>query len=81
MAPTIQDKDPVISDASIREFAGDGIYALSWHDHFYIKRLQVHDEEHFEIISDNLGHNNRSVRVDKTFVLTKILLVFNTKRF
>lgn len=30
MQPTIQDKDPLIADASIREFIGDGIYAFVW---------------------------------------------------
>ncbi len=70
----------MISDASIRELSGDGIYALLWHGHFYIKRLQVHDKEHFEMISDNLSHKDRLIRMDETFVPAKILLVWNTKR-
>ena len=36
MEPTIQDKDPLIADASIREFNGDGIYAFVWQGLFYI---------------------------------------------
>lgn len=80
MEPTIKDKDPLIADASIREFVGDGIYALSWHGHFYIKRLQVADAEHFEMISDNPKHKDRIVRIDETYIQAKILLVWNAKR-
>jgi phage repressor protein C with HTH and peptisase S24 domain/transcriptional regulator with XRE-family HTH domain len=80
MEPTIKDKDPLIADASIREFVGDGIYALSWHGHFYIKRLQVADAEHFEMISDNPQHKDRIVRIDETFIQAKIQLVWNAKR-
>lgn len=80
MEPTIQDKDPLIADASIREFTGDGIYAFAWHGHFYIKRLQVADAEHFEMISDNPKHKDRIVRIDEVFIQAKILLVWNAKR-
>lgn len=80
MEPTIKDKDPLIADASIREFIGDGIYALSWHGHFYIKRLQVADAEHFEMISDNPKHKDRIVRIDETYIQAKILLVWNATR-
>ena len=80
MEPTIKDKDPLIADASIREFVGDGIYALSWHGHFYIKRLQVADAEHFEMISDNPKHKDRIVRIDETYIQAKILLVWNATR-
>lgn len=80
MEPTIKDKDPLIADASIREFVGDGIYALSWHGHFYIKRLQVADADHFEMISDNPKHKDRIVRIDETYIQAKILLVWNATR-
>jgi len=80
MEPTIKDKDPLIADASIREFVGDGIYALSWHGHFYIKRLQVADAEHFEMISDNPKHKDRIVRIEETYIQAKILLVWNATR-
>lgn len=80
MAPTIQDKDPMIIDASIREFAGDGIYAFSWQGLFYIKRLQVADAEHFEMISDNANHKDKLIRIDETYVQGRILLVWNAQR-
>lgn len=80
MAPTIQDKDPMIIDVSVREFAGDGVYAFTWQGHFYIKRLQVADAEHFEMISDNPQHKDRMIRMDETYVQGKILLVWQAQR-
>lgn len=80
MAPTIQDKDPLIIDASIREFEGDGIYAFAWQGHFYVKRLQIADAEHFEMISDNPQHKDRKIRMDETYVQARVLLVWNAKR-
>ena len=81
MAPTIQDKDPMIVDASIREFTGDGIYALVWQGHFYIKSLQIDDEEHFLMVSmDKDLYPPRRIRIDDTYIQARILLVWNAKR-
>ncbi|MGP3789444.1 S24 family peptidase [Pseudomonas sp. B392_1p] len=80
MAPTIQDLDPMIADASIREFQGDGIYAFSWQGHFYVKRLQVIDAEHFDMISDNPNHKDREIRIDETYIQARILLVWNARK-
>jgi len=80
MAPTIQDKDPMIIDASVREFTGDGIYAFAWQGHFYIKRLQIADAEHFEMISDNPQHKDRVISINEVFVQGRILLVWSAKR-
>ncbi|WP_296271754.1 S24 family peptidase [Pseudomonas sp. UBA6323] len=80
MTPTIQDKDPMIIDASIREFAGDGIYGFVWQGLFYIKRLQVADAEHFEMISDNPSHKDRLIRLDETYIQGRILLVWRALR-
>jgi len=77
MAPTIKHRDPLIVDVSIREFVGDGIYLFSWDDHIYIKRLQVADEDHFEMISDNTRHKDRMIRRDMTFIQARVLLVWN----
>lgn len=79
MQPTIQDKDPLIADASIREFTGDGIYAFVWQGFFYIKRLQIADAEHFEMISDNPKHKDRLIRIDETYIQARILLVWNAQ--
>ncbi|QJP95466.1 S24 family peptidase [Pseudomonas fluorescens] len=77
MEPTIKHRDPLIVDVSIREFVGDGIYLFSWDDHIYIKRLQVADEDHFEMISDNTRHKDRMIRRDLTFIQARVLLVWN----
>lgn len=77
MAPTIKNRDPLIVDVSIREFAGDGIYLFSWGDHLYIKRLQIADEDHFEMISDNPKHKDRLIRREETYIQARVLLVWN----
>ncbi|MCS3512551.1 S24 family peptidase [Pseudomonas grimontii] len=77
MEPTIKHRDPLIVDVSVREFAGDGIYLFSWDEHLYIKRLQVADQDHFEMISDNSKHKDRMIRRDMTFIQARVLLVWN----
>lgn len=80
MEPTIQDKDPLIADASIREFSGDGIYAFVWQGLFYIKRLQIKDSDHFKMISDNKHHDPEIIRIDETYIQARILLVWNATK-
>ncbi len=77
MAPTIQDKDPVIVDRGITEFVGDGIYVITWDGMLYIKRLQRADADHYELISDNSKHKDRIVKADEVMVHAKVLLVWN----
>ncbi|MEB6589652.1 S24 family peptidase [Pseudomonas asiatica] len=77
MAPTIKNRDPLIVDVSIRDFVGDGIYYFSWGGHEYIKRLQIADEEHFEMISDNPMHKDRMIRQEETYIQARVLLVWN----
>ncbi len=77
MAPTIKNRDPLIVDVSIREFVGDGIYYFSWGGHDYIKRLQIADEDHFEMISDNPKHKDRMIRREETYIQARVLLVWN----
>lgn len=40
MAPTTKDRDPLLVDATIREFTDDGIYLFSHDEMLYVKRLQ-----------------------------------------
>lgn len=77
MAPTIKDRDPLIVDVTVREFVGDGVYFLSWGGHEYIKRLQVADDDHFEMISDNPKHKDRMIRKEETYIQAKVLYVWN----
>lgn len=80
MAPTIRHLDPLIVDASIREFTGDGIYAFTWQGLFYIKRLQMRGPDHFRMLSDNPLHPPEDIRVDETYIQARVLLVWNARR-
>lgn len=77
MEPTIKHRDPLIVNVHVREFVGDGIYLFCWDDHIYIKRLQVADEDHYEMISDNTRHKDRLIRRDMTYIQARVLLVWN----
>ncbi|TRO20928.1 S24 family peptidase [Ectopseudomonas mendocina] len=81
MAPTIQDKDPLIVDASVREFTGDGIYAFIWQGHFYIKSLQIVDAEHFKMVSKaEKLYPPVEIRIDETYIQARVLLVWNAQK-
>ncbi|MBM1186780.1 S24 family peptidase [Pseudomonas lundensis] len=77
MAPTIKDRDPLIVDITIREFTGDGIYLFSHDDMLYVKRLQKKGKDRFKMISDNKHHDPEDIRVDDTYILARVLLVWN----
>ena len=77
MEPTIKHRDPLIVNINIRDFVGDGVYLFVWDDLLYIKRLQVADEEHYEMISDNAKHKDRLIRRDMTYIQARVLLVWN----
>ncbi|PZE12723.1 Cro/Cl family transcriptional regulator [Pseudomonas sp. 57B-090624] len=80
MAPTIKHLDPLIVDASIREFTGDGIYAFTYQGLFYIKRLQLKGAEHFKMLSDNPLHPPEDIRIEETYIQARVLLVWNARR-
>ncbi|MBH3372907.1 MULTISPECIES: S24 family peptidase [Pseudomonas] len=77
MEPTIKHRDPLIVNINVRDFVGDGVYLFVWDDLLYIKRLQVADEEHYEMISDNPRHKDRLIRRDVTYIQARVLLVWN----
>lgn len=77
MEPTIKHRDPLIVNINVREFVGDGVYLFVWDDLLYIKRLQVADGEHYEMISDNPRHKDRLIRRDMTYIQARVLLVWN----
>jgi len=77
MEPTIKHRDPLIVNINVRDFVGDGVYLFVWDDLLYIKRLQVADEDHFEMISDNTRHKDRLIRRDMTYIQARVLLVWN----
>lgn len=77
MEPTIKHRDPLIVNINVRDFVGDGVYLFVWDDLLYIKRLQVADEEYYEMISDNPRHKDRLIRRDMTYIQARVLLVWN----
>lgn len=77
MAPTIQDKDPVIVDRGVTDFTGDGVYVITWDGMLYIKRLQKVDADSIELISDNPKHKDRVVSLDEVTIHARVLLVWN----
>lgn len=80
MEGTINDKDPVIVDRGVNDYAGEGVYVLSWHGDLLIKRLQRKDENHVWLISDNKRYEKQSARIDDVIIHAKVLLVWNANR-
>lgn len=80
MEGTINDKDPLIVDKGVNEFAGDGIYVLTWHEHLYIKRIQMLDAERFWLISDNEKHKDQEARIEDVTIHAKVLLIWNARK-
>ena len=80
MAPTIQDKDPVIVDRGVTDFIGDGVYVITWDDMLYIKRLQSAGDGKLELISDNPKHKDRVVNTDEVAIHARVLLVWNAQK-
>lgn len=80
MLGTINDKDPVMVDKGVNEFIGEGIYVLTWHEHMYIKRVQILDGEHFQLISDNDKYQMQKARVEDVIFHAKVLLIWNARK-
>ncbi|VVO22013.1 helix-turn-helix transcriptional regulator [Pseudomonas fluorescens] len=80
MEGTIEDKDPVIVDRGITEYAGEGVYLLNWHDELFIKRLQRKDEDHLWLISDNKHYEKLAARIDDVTIRAKVLMVWNARK-
>lgn len=80
MLGTINDKDPVMVDKGVNEFIGEGIYVLTWHEHMYIKRVQILDGEHFQLISDNAKYQMQKARVEDVIFHAKVLLIWNARK-
>lgn len=80
MEGTINDKDLVIVDKGIRDFVGDGIYVLTWHNELYIKRVMRLDEDHYRLISDNPHYENQTARIDDVTIHAKVLLIWNARK-
>lgn len=80
MEGTINDKDLVVVDRGIKEFVGEGIYLLTWHQELYIKRVMRLDGDHYRLISDNQHYENQTARIDDVVIHAKVLLVWNARK-
>lgn len=80
MEGTINDKDPLIVDKGVNEFAGDGVYVLTWLEHLFIKRIQLLDAERFLLVSDNPNVRDQEARIDDVTIHAKVLLIWNARK-
>ena len=80
MEGTINDKDLVIVDKGVKDFIGEGIYVLTWHNELYIKRVMRLDEENYRLISDNPHYENQTARIDDVTIHAKVLLIWNARK-
>ena len=80
MEGTINDKDLVIVDRGIKEFVGEGIYVMTWHQELYIKRVMRLDEDNYRLISDNQHYENQTARIDDVTIHAKVLLIWNARK-
>jgi len=80
MEGTINDKDLVIVDRGVKEFIGEGIYVVTWHQELYIKRMMRLDEDHYRLISDNQHYENQTARADDVTIHAKVLFIWNGRK-
>lgn len=80
MEGTINDGDPLIVDRGVNQFIGDGIYVLTWDNLLYIKRLQKHSPDQFDMISDNKLHKDQVIDIADVTIHARVLLVWNAKK-
>lgn len=80
MEGTINDKDPLIVDKGVNEYVGDGIYVLTWHEHLFIKRIQILDSERFLLVSDNPNVRDQEARIEDVTVHAKVLMIWNARK-
>ncbi|KAI2693111.1 S24 family peptidase [Pseudomonas sp. TNT3] len=80
MEGTINDKDLVIVDRGVKDFVGEGIYVMTWHQELYIKRVMRLDEENYRLISDNKHYENQTARIDDVTIHAKVLFIWNGRK-
>lgn len=80
MLGTIEDKSPLIVDIGVTEFVEEGVYAFTWLNHFFIKRVQLLDAEHFQIVSDNKAFEPQKARMEDVYFQAKVLGAWNFRK-
>ncbi|WP_161490978.1 XRE family transcriptional regulator [Pseudomonas sp. TCU-HL1] len=76
MASTIHDKDFVLIDRGINQYAGDGVYLIAWAGYLLIRRLQLAGTDKLELVADSPTHKSRVVPAGKIVVHARALLVW-----
>lgn len=80
MLGTIDDKSPLIVDIGVTEFVDEGVYVFTWLGHLFVKRVQLLDAEHFQLVSDNKAFEPQKARMEDMHFQAKVLGVWNFKR-
>lgn len=79
MEKTIDPRDLILIDQSIKKFTGEGIYLITWADHLFIKRLHIASKNKIEIISDNSNHKTRVVPLNRIKIHARALVIWKAK--
>lgn len=80
MRGTIEDKSPLIVDIGVTEFVDEGVYVFTWLGHLFIKRVQLLDAEHFQIVSDNKVFEPQKARMEDMYFQARVLGAWNFKK-
>ncbi|MNF17246.1 hypothetical protein D3C80_2206260 [compost metagenome] len=66
----------MLIDRGANQYAGDGVYLVSWAEHLLIRRLQLAGKDKLELVADSSTHKDRVVAKGKVVVHAKALLVW-----
>lgn len=80
MLGTIEDKSPIIVDVGITDFVEEGVYVFTWLQHLFVKRVQIHDAEHYLLVSDNKSFEPQKARMEDVHFQAKVLGAWNFRK-
>ncbi|QEY75129.1 XRE family transcriptional regulator [Pseudomonas denitrificans (nom. rej.)] len=80
MIGTIDDKSPLIVDIGVTEFVEEGVYVFTWLGHLFVKRVQLLDAEHFQLVSDNKSFEPQKARMEDMHFQARVLGAWNFQR-
>ncbi|WP_270922039.1 S24 family peptidase [Pseudomonas aeruginosa] len=80
MLGTIEDKSPILVDVGITDFVEEGVYVFTWLQHLFVKRVQIHDAEHYLLVSDNKSFEPQKARMEDVHFQAKVLGAWNFRK-
>ncbi|ABR85070.1 MULTISPECIES: S24 family peptidase [Pseudomonas aeruginosa group] len=80
MLGTIDDKSLIIVDVGITDFVEEGVYVFTWLQHLFVKRVQIHDAEHYLLVSDNKSFEPQKARMEDVHFQAKVLGAWNFRK-